>query len=100
MSIRLKKYYLWELIRLVVGGVFIYASLYKIISPGVFAHQIYNYKLLPEWAINPVAIVLPWIQFFCGMALVLNRWTLSATGCIVVMMLVFQVALGSALARG
>ncbi|MCG3205868.1 MAG: hypothetical protein KCHDKBKB_02591 [Elusimicrobia bacterium] len=87
-------------LRVALGLVFVGASLYKISSPGSFAHQIYNFKMLPVWAINPVAIVLPWLQLFCGLALVFNRWTRGASLLIVLMLLTFQVALASALMRG
>lgn len=92
--------YFFPLFRIALGGIFIYASLYKIGSPGAFAHQIYNYKILLPWMINPLAITLPWLQLLCGLALVLNRWTVSANALIVAMLVVFQMALASALYRG
>ncbi len=91
---------LWLALRLGLGALFIYASLYKIVSPGAFAHQIYNYKILPPWAINPVAIVLPWLQFFCGLALLINRGVRGASVLIFAMLVVFQAAVASALVRG
>jgi uncharacterized membrane protein YphA (DoxX/SURF4 family) len=92
----------WFLItvRLVLGAIFIYASVYKILSPGAFAHQIYNYKILPPYLINPVALTLPWIQLLCGLALVLGRLTKGASLLIFLMMATFQMALLSALIRG
>ena len=88
------------LLRLALGALFIGASLYKIATPGAFAHQIHNFQILPDWAVNPTAIVLPWVQFFCGLSLILNRLSRGGSLIIVVMMAVFQVAVGSALARG
>ncbi len=87
-------------LRIGLGALFIGASYYKIMSPGAFAHQIYNYKVLPPWAINPLAITLPWIQLFCGIALVINRGVRGASLLILLMMAVFQIALASALLRG
>ncbi|MFN0118223.1 MAG: MauE/DoxX family redox-associated membrane protein [Elusimicrobiota bacterium] len=97
-----KKYieFFFLLLRLFCGGIFIYASLYKIASPGEFAHQIYNYKLLPTWAINPMAIILPWFQLLCGFSLVLNRFQLGASLGTVLMMIAFQIGLMAALLRG
>ncbi len=94
------KYGFGIVLRLVLGAMFVYASYYKIMSPGAFAHQIYNYKLLPIWAINPIALTLPWLQFLCGLALIFNRGALAASLIITGMLLVFQVALFSALLRG
>lgn len=92
--------YGWTVLRIVLGVLFVYASFYKITSPGAFAHQIYNYRLLPSWAINPIAITLPWLQLFCGLALIVNRWVKGASLWILVMVGVFQIALASALIRG
>ena len=100
MNPRLLSLYVPGLVRLAVGAIFIYASVYKIMDPAGFAQQVFNYRILPAWAINPAAIVLPWLQLVCGVALVLNRWVVAASLWIVLMMAAFQLALGSALARG
>ncbi|MDH3555163.1 MAG: DoxX family membrane protein, partial [Deltaproteobacteria bacterium] len=49
-------------LRIVLGWVFIYASLDKIRHPDLFAEAVYNYQLLPEVAVNLVAICLPWVE--------------------------------------
>ncbi len=95
---KVKKYF-WILLRVAIGAMFIYASYYKILSPGSFAHQIYNYKILPPWAINPLALTLPWLQLFCGVALIMNRGALAAAILVTGMLLTFQAALFSALVR-
>ena len=92
--------YFWLVLRWSLGALFIYASLYKISSPGAFAHQIYNYKILPPWAINPSALVMPWLQLLCGLALILNKGVKGASFCILGMLVVFNVAVASALIRG
>ena len=93
-------YWIFNSMRLVLGVVFLAASMYKIQSPGAFAHQIYNYQFLPGWAINPVAIVIPWMQFFCGGCLLLNRGAQGANLLIFLMLVAFQIAVASALIRG
>ncbi len=87
-------------LRIAMGVLFVAASYYKILSPGAFAHQIYNYKILPQFMINPVALCLPWLQLICGLALIFNRGALAASILILAMLLTFQVALASALIRG
>lgn len=89
----------WAVLRIGLGVMFIAASVYKIGTPGSFAHQIYNYKILPGWAVNPAAMALPWLQLFSGLALVLNRFVTGASMLIALMMLTFLGALGSALVR-
>ncbi len=87
-------------LRVGLAILFIAASYYKIMSPGAFAHQIYNYKILPFAMINPLAIVLPWLQLFCGLALLSNRGVKGASLLLVLMLFTFQIALASALLRG
>ena len=50
--------------RLLVGVVFVVASLYKIGDPGAFAKSIWYYHLVPGHFINLIAIVIPWLEVF------------------------------------
>jgi uncharacterized membrane protein YphA (DoxX/SURF4 family) len=88
------------LLRLALGAIFVGASVYKIATPGAFAHEIHNYQILPDWAVNPSAIVLPWLQLFCGLSLIFNRLSRGGSLIIVAMMAAFQFAVASALIRG
>lgn len=56
--------------RVVLGLVFVYASLDKIANPQNFAKIIYNYKILPSFLINISAITLPWVELICGLFLI------------------------------
>jgi putative oxidoreductase len=58
--------------QLILGGIFIYASIPKLIQPSDFARVIYNYKILPESLIPSLAIILPIIELLFGILLVLN----------------------------
>ena len=100
MIARIKLSHVAFALRVILAGIFIVASLYKIVSPSSFAHQIYNYKLLPSWAINPVALSMPWLQLLCGLAILLNRFEGGAVVLISLMLLTFQAAIASALVRG
>jgi uncharacterized membrane protein YphA (DoxX/SURF4 family) len=57
-------------LRLLLGAVFLYASLDKILHPGAFAQTVYNYKILPDSAINLAALTLPWLELIVGLCLV------------------------------
>lgn len=59
-------------VRLIMGGLFLYAGLGKISSPIDFASQIYNYKLLPDQIIGLAAVVIPWLEVLAGSALFLG----------------------------
>lgn len=57
--------------RLVVGAIFIYAALQKIGKPLLFADSIHAYGILDYGILLYLAaIVLPWFELFCGLALV------------------------------
>jgi uncharacterized membrane protein YphA (DoxX/SURF4 family) len=86
--------------RVVLGCVFIYASLDKIRHPELFAEAVYNYQLSPEVGVNLVAIWLPWLEFWCGVLLVLGLWVRGSILILSGLMVVFLAALGINLARG
>jgi uncharacterized membrane protein YphA (DoxX/SURF4 family) len=87
-------------LRIVLGCVFIYASLDKIRHPDLFAEAVYNYQLLPEVAVNLVAICLPWVELLSGSLLVLGLWMQGSILILSGLMVVFIGALGINLARG
>jgi uncharacterized membrane protein YphA (DoxX/SURF4 family) len=87
-------------IRLILGFVFIYASLDKIANPGAFAENIYNYRMLPHWAINLMAIVMPWLELICGVLIIVGVYLRGSAFMIGVMLGVFIIAISAALARG
>jgi putative oxidoreductase len=58
--------------RLVVGGVFIWAGVSKIIDPLEFAQNISNYRVFPPVISFFLALILPWIEAICGVFLILG----------------------------
>lgn len=86
--------------RLIVGGVFIFASLHKISSPPAFARIIYGYKIFPGFLINLSAIVLPWVELFAGLFLVLGIFQRGACLIINSLLLIFALAISFNVARG
>lgn len=86
--------------RLIVGGMFIYAALYKIIEPGSFAKSIWYYHLIPGDLINLMAIVLPWLEIIAGVALIMGIFYRGAVLWVNLMMVVFIIALITTISRG
>ncbi len=91
--------YLDLLIRILVGGTFVYASLDKIAHPAAFAMAIHHYRLLPLSLLHPLALLLPWLELTAGLALLLGRARRGAALLIVLMLLMFMGAIVSAMAR-
>jgi len=92
--------WLLTIVRLVAGGFFVYASLDKIIHPEAFAKIVHNYRILPGELINIFAIILPWLELFCGMALILGTRIQGASALLAALTVVFLIAVSSAIARG
>lgn len=88
------------LCRLIVGGIFIYASVYKIFEPGSFAKSIWYYHLVPGSLINLMALILPWVELLVGVALIIGIEYRGAVLWANLMTVVFLIALGSAISRG
>jgi uncharacterized membrane protein YphA (DoxX/SURF4 family) len=75
--------------RLLIGLLFIYASIYKILDPSAFAVSIRNYGLIPAVYSNLIALTLPWIELVAGTFLILGIQTKPAALLTSTMMLVF-----------
>jgi putative oxidoreductase len=56
------------------SGLFLWAGLVKIISPGEFAQTISDYALLPISSVHLFAIVYPWWEVAAGSAVLLKAW--------------------------
>ncbi len=88
------------LIRVGLGVLFMYASWPKIADPPGFAHVLWNYKILPDLLISPLAISLPWVELLVGIALVLGILRRGAALMAALLLLAFTAGLGIDLARG
>jgi len=85
---------------LVIGSLFVYASIYKIIDPADFSNAIRNYLILPaEWS-NIAALTLPWIEFVAGTFLIFGLQTRPAALLTTGMLAVFVSAIIYAYATG
>ena len=86
--------------RLILGGLFIYASLDKIAQPMQFARAIESYKLLPLSLLSLPALILPWVELFAGICLVSGIALRSAAMLLTALLLLFIFALGLSALRG
>ena len=84
------------LARLLIGGFFIYMGIVKIQDPVAFLKQVRLYEMLPEsppHLLNGTAILLPWLEVVCGLALVLGVYLRGAGTIIALMLVVFTPAI-------
>ncbi|HEY2711775.1 MAG TPA: MauE/DoxX family redox-associated membrane protein [Chthoniobacterales bacterium] len=78
-----------RILAFVAGAIFVYAGVIKVFDPLRFASDITNYQILP-WAVAVrLAFFLPWLELWCGLALIFYRLFRGAVVLMVAMMLVF-----------
>jgi len=92
--------YLALIFRLYIGGLFIYASMYKINYTAEFAETIASYGLVPYWTVNILAVVLPWVELVSGILLLIGVRARSATVIILTMLVLFTASITISLLRG
>ncbi len=79
-------------VRTILGAVFLFSCAGKIADPAAFASILVNYQLFPPALIPVVAVVFPWIEALCGLALIVGRFEKGAA-LLVSLMMVFFIAI-------
>jgi putative oxidoreductase len=90
----------WRILDLIVGGVFIYAGVLKVLDPVQFGIDIDNYKTLPWFITARFAFYLPWLEIFCGLALIFRFLYRGGLSILSALTLIFIGATIAAKARG
>jgi len=88
------------ILRLLLGGLFLYASLDKIADPPAFARIVYQWQVLGAVPSNLVAVILPWLEALAGVLLLAGIWRREAALVVALLLVVFMAAAGSVMARG
>ena len=100
MAQEAKVKFVWRIVNFIVGGVFVYAGALKAFDPIRFAGDIDNYKILP-WTISVgLAFYLPWLEIFCGLALIARRLCLGGLSILTALVSIFMIATIAAKIRG
>jgi uncharacterized membrane protein YphA (DoxX/SURF4 family) len=86
--------------RLTLAIIFFYAGIEKIFNPDDFAVAIYNYRLLPDYVINFLAVFLPCLEVIIAISLISATNTRGAALLSALLFLTFATALTINLMRG
>jgi len=93
------KHVLW-VFRFVVGGVFIWAGLLKILDPLEFAQNIANYRVFSRDLSFLIALVLPWLEVLCGILVILGVFRSASSLLLSGLLGVFLILITATLIRG
>ena len=86
--------------RVVLGMVMLVAGAEKLGALEAFGANIYNYQLLPVELVNIAAMLFVWTEIAVGVLLVVGAAVRGSALVSSIMLIVFIVAIGSAMARG
>ena len=92
--------FIWRIVDLIIAAIFIYAGVLKALDPVQLAHDIDHYKILP-WTVGVgLAFYLPWLEIFCGLALIFRLFYRGALSILTALVVVFLVSTIAAKVRG
>jgi uncharacterized membrane protein YphA (DoxX/SURF4 family) len=80
------------LARWLVGGMFAYMAYMKLLDPILFMKETREYGFLPESMpilLNLTAVIVPWLELLCAIALIVGLWTRGAAVIIFGMLMFF-----------
>ena len=97
---KLKHKYVILLARLVLGLVFIIASIDKILDPQAFSDTIDNYHITPLALNNFFALIIPWLELIIGICLIFGFLLDGAVFITICLLVWFIFIISQALFRG
>lgn len=87
------------IVRVLVGALFIGAGVAKIGHFNDLAAAIAGFRILPEAAVGPLAVLLPFFEVGLGLYLVLGLFTRTAAAIGAAMLTIYAAAIASAVIR-
>ncbi len=88
------------ILRLFIGGMFVYAAWSKVMEPSGFAMAVRGYKLIPFSLSNLFALCVSWSELVAGIMLILGIYPRKAAGAIAILLVMFIIAITTTLVRG
>jgi putative oxidoreductase len=92
--------YLLLAVRIILGSLFIYSAVTKILDIDYFVKALENYKLLPEASLNYAALFIPWLELIIGLFILAGIFVKESALLGGILMILFIAAVSIALARG
>lgn len=90
-------------LRLVLGGLFVFAGIIKLNDPQQFVFSIIAFDLFPkhaDHAVKLLAFAVPWTEIITGVLLILGLWTRPAALVVSLMLASFVFGISSVMWRG
>ena len=87
-------------LRLVLGVVFVWASIHKVQHPELLAATSRSYEIIPVSLSNLFAIFLAWSELFAGVFLIVGVFTRQAALVVALLLAMFIIAISATMIRG
>jgi len=88
------------LFRIILGLIFVLSSSDNLFNPSHISEIITAYSIIPARLIPLMAIVLPWLEFICGIMLIANVYSKSVLLILLALLFSFTGSVSFNLARG
>lgn len=90
----------WFLLRLAFGALFIFSGVMKLKDPVFFADVVRNYQLIGDPIAPAMALFVPWVEIFAGIAVMLDRFVRGGSFLLTASLVVFTLAIAISWMRG
>jgi uncharacterized membrane protein YphA (DoxX/SURF4 family) len=87
-------------LRLLLGVVFVWASIHKVQHPELLAATSRSYEIIPVSLSNLFAIFLAWSELFAGVFLIVGVFTRQSALVVALLLAMFIIAITATLVRG
>ncbi|MCH1505252.1 MAG: DoxX family membrane protein, partial [Verrucomicrobiales bacterium] len=80
---------IWTVVALLFGALFIWSGVAKLKDPITFADNVRNFQVIGDPFAPAVALFLPWVEVFAGIALMSGRFAKGGSFIIMGLMVFF-----------
>ncbi len=91
---------IWTIVALLFGALFIWSGVAKLKDPISFADNVRNFQVIGDPIAPAVALFLPWVEVFAGIALMSGRFAKGGAFIITGLMVFFTLLMGISWIRG